>query len=161
MKSFPAVIVDDFFEDPDSIVEIASSLTYKPQEEGVWPGVRSNLLSDSEDVKILRLFHYMGNRIFDLFGNKPKHWGVYTMFQKIQPFSKNKWDKLNRGWVHYDGQDSSPVKFAGIVYLNKNADRDTGTSVYKAKNGIHTCEQHEADQKMKLYNWLKDLFVLF
>ena len=95
MKSFPAVIVDDFFEDPDSIVEIASSLTYKPQEEGVWPGVRSNLLSDSEDVKILRLFHYMGNRIFDLFGNKPKHWGVYTMFQKIQPFSENKWDKLS------------------------------------------------------------------
>ena len=43
MKSFPAVIVDDFFEDPDAIVEIASSLTYKPQEEGIWPGVRSNL----------------------------------------------------------------------------------------------------------------------
>ena len=49
MKSFPAVIIDDFFEDPDAIVEIASSLTYKPQEEGVWPGVRSNLLSNIDD----------------------------------------------------------------------------------------------------------------
>ena len=151
MKSFPAVIVDDFFEDPDAIVEIASSFTYKPQEEGVWPGVRSNLLSDSEDVKILRLFHYIGNRLFDLFGNKPKHWGVYTMFQKIQPFSKNKWDKLNRGWVHYDGDHSSPIKFGGIIYLNKNADKDTGTSIYKSKNGFHTYEQHEIDQKKKLY----------
>jgi len=152
MKSFPAIIVDDFFENPDAIVEMASSLTYTPQEEGIWPGVRTDLLSDINDVNIIRLFHYIGQKIFDLFGNNPANWGMYTTFQKIQPFSENKWDKLNRGWVHFDGMYQSPVKFGGIIYLNKNADKDTGTSIYKTKNGFHTYEDHEIDQKKKLYS---------
>ena len=152
MKSFPAVIVDDFFEDPDAIVEIASSLTYKPQEGGAWPGVRSNLLSNIDDLKILRLFNYMGNKILSIFQQNPNKWRIILQFQKIQPFSQNKWDRVNRGWVHSDGDECSGVKFGGIIYLNKNADRDTGTSLYKSKNGIYTSETPEIEQKLKLYS---------
>ena len=154
MKSFPAVIVDDFFDDPDYIRNLGSVLPYHPPTGGitVWPGKRTDLISDIEDERFIRLFHYTGKKILSIFQpSNPLTWQIILQFQKIQPYSENKWDRVNRGWVHHDGTGGTNVKFGGIIYLNKNADKDTGTSVYKMKNGIHTCEDHEVEQKSKLY----------
>ena len=93
----------------------------------------------------------MGNKILSIFQQNPNKWRIILQFQKIQPFSQNKWDRVNRGRVHSDGDECSGVKFGGIIYLNKNVDKDTGTSIYKSKNGFHTYEPHEIDQKKKLY----------
>ena len=68
-------------------------------------------------------------------------------FQKIQPFTDDKWDKKNRGWIHQD----IDTWFGGIVYLTKDPEPDTGTSIYKAKNGYTLQYRDEIGLKEKLY----------
>ena len=68
---------------------------------------------------------------------------MQTHFQKIKPFSKDKYHQLNRGWIHQD----IDTHFGGIVYLNKDTEPDTGTSIYKAKNGF--AMQYKEEIKMK------------
>ena len=41
---YPNLIVDNFFEDPDSIVDLSTNLQYSPSDDGRWPGLRSNYL---------------------------------------------------------------------------------------------------------------------
>ena len=48
------------------------------------------------------------------------------------PFCEDKYDNKNRGWIHQD----IDTWFGGIVYLTKNPEPDTGTSVYKVKKGF-------------------------
>ena len=142
---FPVTIIDDFFPDPDSIVEMASSTyPYEPDPTGKWPGVRSKQLHTLDT----RLFSYIGRRIFSVFGSVPPEWRLSASFQKIKPFSENKWDRRNRGWVHNDGPS---MFFGGIIYLNKNADKDTGTSIYKAKRGFALPLDPEEQIKRDLY----------
>ena len=68
---------------------------------------------------------------------------MQTHFQKIKPFSKEQYDPLNRGWVHQD----IDTYFGGIVYLTKDPDPDTGTSIYKTNTGYAL--QYEKEIKMK------------
>ena len=138
--TYPITIVDDFFEDPDAIVEMANALKYYPPDRGNWPGVRTKQLHVVEE----RFFNYFGEKVHLLFhDSKPEYWNMQTHFQKIEPFSEDQYDPLNRGWVHQD-HDSW---FGGIVYLTKNPDPDTGTSIYKVKNGYSF--QYEQELKMK------------
>ena len=48
---FPALIYDDFFENPDLVVDLANSLEYKPGD-GAWPG------ADSTCAQPFSLSHY-------------------------------------------------------------------------------------------------------
>ena len=41
---YPNLIVDNFFEDPDSIVDLSKNLQYSSSDDGRWPGIRSNYL---------------------------------------------------------------------------------------------------------------------
>ena len=41
---YPNLIVDNFFEDPDSIVDLSKNLQYSSSDDGRWPGLRSNYL---------------------------------------------------------------------------------------------------------------------
>ena len=41
---YPNLIVDNFFEDPDSIVDLSTNIQYAPSDDGRWPGLRSNYL---------------------------------------------------------------------------------------------------------------------
>ena len=56
-------------------------------------------------------------------------------FQKIKPFHKDKDHWANKGFIHLDGNSL----LAGLVYLNKNPDPDSGTSFFrvKRKSNIH------------------------
>ena len=141
MKSYPITIVDNFFEDPDAIRELGLLADYSKKNER-WPGRRSAV----HDIN-KRLFYYFGVKVFSLFGEQPISWTMELDFQKINPFSEDKWDKRNRGWVHADRIS----RFGGIVYLNKNPDRDTGTSIYKSKDGTFFSYDHEDDIMRKLY----------
>ena len=142
MKSYPITIVDDFFEDPDAIRKLGLLADYSIQNER-WPGRRSSVYDINK-----RLFYHFGFKVFSLFGKKaPTSWTMELHFQKINPFSKDKWDKRNRGWVHSD----RIAGFGGIVYLNKNPDKDTGTSIYKSKDGTFFSYNHEGDIMRKLY----------
>ena len=141
---YPITIVDDFFEDPDAIVEMANGLKYYPPDTGNWPGMRTKQLHLVED----RFFNYLGEKIHLLFhDNSPGYWNMQTHFQKITPFCEDKYHQLNRGWIHQD----IDTHFGGIVYLNKDTEPDTGTSIYKAKKGFALQYKEEIGMKEALY----------
>ncbi len=101
-------------------------------------------------------------------------------FQKIKPFNKKQINHvLNKGLVHQD----SGVLLAGVVYLNKKPDLNSGTSIYMStkkrskeydeklgskKKEIYKVDQNKLTKKeiaryeklIKDCNSIKDCFVL-
>jgi hypothetical protein len=131
---YPITIIDNFFRDPDAVVDLAKSLEYH-QNDGAWPGSRTKLLSTINQETEL-LFHYFGSRVHSLFyETPPDFWEIDVRFQKIDPYHDEKYNKKNRGWIHRDDH----ANFGGIIYLTKDPEKDTGTSIYKPKNEF-TCQ---------------------
>tara|TARA_R110000803_G_scaffold164758_2_gene228413 strand:+ start:7067 stop:7756 length:690 start_codon:yes stop_codon:yes gene_type:complete len=141
---FPNLSINNFFEDPDNILKLADTIDYFPSHTGSYPGVRSRPLHliDPE------LFHKFTNAIFANFYNYGTDikYNALVNFHKITPFSKNKKDIRNQGWIHYD-----PAVLAGLVYLNKQADLDTGTSLYVPKGELKHDWSKGEDLKVNLY----------
>ena len=123
---------------------MANGLKYYPPDTGNWPGMRTKQLHLVED----RFFNYFGEKIHLLFhDSSPEYWNMQTHFQKIKPFHEDKYHPLNRGWVHQD----IDTHFGGIVYLNKDTEPDTGTSIYKAKKGFALQYKEEIQMKEAHY----------
>ena len=138
--TYPITIVDNFFEDPDGIVEQAMELRYYTPNSGNWPGTRTKSLH----VEQPRFFSHFGQKLHLLhYESAPEYWNLQCHYQLIHPFAEDKYSKKNRGWVHQDHD----AWFGGIVYLTKNPEPDTGTSIYKVKNGYSF--QYEQELKMK------------
>ena len=133
---YPLVIKDNFFSDPDSILELCNQFDCNRSHVN-FPGLRTNYLSNTNK----KLFLSIANRIFALIHDSlPSHYKMDIEFQKIDPFVKDdKWDKKNRGWVHKDC-----CLFGGVIYLDKNPDKDAGTSIYKSKDGFDVPSTYES-----------------
>ena len=123
---YPNLVVDNFFDDPDKLVDLSEKLDYKSTPDGTWPGMRSNNLHLIDD----RLFDFICKKISHLFYPSCESWNYRITFQKVEPFSKEQYDKKNCGWCHTD-----KCNFGGVIFLTKNPDDNTGVSVYKPKNG--------------------------
>ena len=142
--TYPITIVDDFFEDPDGIVEMANELKYYTPNTGNWPGQRTKNLHVEEP----RFFTHFGSKLHLLFYETvPEYWNLQCHFQMIHPFCDDKNSKKNRGWIHKD----IDTWFGGIVYLKKDPEPNTGTSVYKVKRGFSHQYAEEIQQKEALY----------
>jgi len=132
--SYPLIIKDNFFPDPDAIVKASNKLQYYSSENN-WPGLRTKPLNEVNP----KLFAYTGQKIFHLLHDRiPETYAMMMGFQKIKSFIEgDKWNRKNRGWIHKDY-----CLFGGIIYLDKNPDKDAGTGVYKSKDGydVHTDE---------------------
>ena len=142
---FPAVIFDDFFENPDLVVELADSLDYE-MGDGAWPGVRTEELgkikglkffADSVTDKVLRMFY------------PDKQFSYYAklVFQKVKGFHEDQFHVKNRGWIHKD----SGRAIGGIIYLDKEPQEETGTSLYKNKQLIFPHSPEEDSMKRRWY----------
>ena len=126
-KNFPVTVVDNFFSNPDKVVKFAESLTYI-QSKGYYPGKRSALLHkvnydffSNTILKVLSLF-------FDLKTTPLSFNDTAMQFQKIQPFNKKEKNHiLNKGLIHQDTNNT----LAGVIYLNKKPDLNSGTSIYQ------------------------------
>ena len=95
--TYPITIVDNFFEEPDAIVELAEGLKFYNPNTGNWPGTRTKSLH----VEDARFFNYFGMKVHSLFHDYvPEYWNLQCHFQKIMPFCDDKYDKKNRGWIH-------------------------------------------------------------
>jgi len=136
------VCVDNFFKNPDKIVEFANKLEYYPDKKGAWPGVRSASLHEIDlDLntsivsKIFRA-HYPGS-------NNQISWdSSIVCFAKTKSYG----DKiLNEGWIHID----YPSVIAGLVYLTPNADLNGGTNVYQLKKEFKNVHSDYVKQKQK------------
>tara|TARA_Y100001973_G_C5103838_1_gene284090 strand:+ start:65 stop:688 length:624 start_codon:yes stop_codon:yes gene_type:complete len=144
MIKYPIIVVDDFFEDPDSILDLSTSVDY-PINLSDWPGKRSPSLYDIDP----KFYDYFKKKVFTAFGLEPISSSLRAGFQKIIPYSKDKWNLKNCGWVHKD--EGNDILFGGIVYLSKNPEKDTGTSIYKSKKGYSYFNSEEDYMKKKLY----------
>ena len=141
--SYPLIIKDDFFEDPDYISRMTKEINYSFSENN-YPGVRSSI-----DKINFKLFLYITQKIFLLLHDElPSTYNINVFFQKIKPFVEgDKWDKKNCGWVHKDN-----CLFGGIIYLDKDPDKDAGTSIYKSIDGfpVHTQESMYAKELLHI-----------
>lgn len=133
-RHFPVIIVDNFFDDPDAIKEIANSVEYTPASDGRWPGARSLEISKLEPV----LWQFLFNKFFSIWYSEKElnklTYRVNAYFQKITPFCSNPDSVLNTGWVHVDGPEDAMG--AGVIYLEPEADTSCGTGIYQDPYGI-------------------------
>ena len=134
MMLFPSLCVDNFYDDPYSIVEYAKTLQYYGHR-GNYPGERSDsiheLNPDFFDLTCMRLFSLFYN-----FNNENVEWNISMYFQRIYPYSENKDDVLNSGWCHLDDKSV----FAGVIYLNEFTNIDAGTVLVKPKKCINNSD---------------------
>lgn len=124
MHTIPVTILDNFFDDPDSIRNWALKQEYFPAEDGQWPGVRTKPLHEIN----LELNEVLCYRFFNLFfdlRSDPVRWTVDARFQ-IANSSQGK------GWVHTDND----CRMTAIIYLTPNPNPLSGTSIYKRKNSV-------------------------
>lgn len=142
---YPLVILDNFYDDPDSIVDIANSIEYSPSEDGRWPGVRSKPMWEVDRD----LYVYTAEKILYLFNKDlPQYWEFEMEFQKTSPYSEDQYHSKNKGWIH---PDKGVTYFGGVIFLNKNPDKDTGLSIYKEKRGYSIQNEQEMLVKEKHY----------
>lgn len=117
----PTIVVDDFFEDPDSVRKFALSLEY-PENQNNYPGVRTESLHNIDYEFTKNVINKAMAAFFDPKLEKGYYWEMGLHFQKID-------QKFVDGWVHKD-----PAKMTIIIYLNKDAHANAGTSIYRAKD---------------------------
>jgi hypothetical protein len=142
---FPALCVDDFYQNPDEIRKFALSQNFESDPEGRWPGKRTKELHELD----MNLFHGFCKRLFSIYFdlNSPITWHVATQFQLIEPMSDDPNSKKNSGWIHCDGT----TVFSGIIYLTPNIDKTLGTSIYKLKDGCEVDQESHINAKVKFY----------
>jgi hypothetical protein len=136
---FPTTCIDNFFDNPKAVRELACSLEYAADPEGTWPGTRTKPLHEVAP----EYNNFFNDKLLSIFYDFRKHqvnWEVTSFFQIIEAYDKE--EKLNVGWVHKD--DSAVL--AGVVYLNEDADLASGTSLFSPKymgaTPINTVEKH-------------------
>jgi hypothetical protein len=118
---FPTMCVDNFFDDPKSVRELACSLEYYPEPNGIWPGKRTKPLHEVAS----KYNNFFNSKLFNLiydFKKQELSWEVDSYFQLIEPYGNN--PNTNVGWVHKDNNSI----LAGVVYLNENPEISSGTS---------------------------------
>ena len=120
MILFPTLVVDDFLEDPDYVLCLATNAEYNDPDHTNYPGVASKkkiyeLDQELFDTILQKIFGYY----WDL--NNPVKFRVDMEFQKIE--------KNGQGIIHLDTTYGALA--AGVIYLNQDIERDTGTSFYK------------------------------
>jgi hypothetical protein len=124
---FPTTCIDNFFDNPKAVRELAYSLEYSSHPAGIFPGTRTKALRE-----VAREYDDFFNRkLFSIFYDFSEHqvdWDVQSYFQRIEPYGED--EELNVGWVHRD----SATVLAGVVYLNENANLASGTSFFNPKH---------------------------
>jgi hypothetical protein len=144
-KLFPTVIVDDFLEDPDYIRNRALQMEFFPTN-GTYPGKRTTSLNEIDP----ELFDCVCKKFFAVHYDflNPVEWNLSVYFQLIEPFSDDKQNSFNHGWIH---RDYNKI-LAGILYLTPDADPDSGTSLFKPKTPEVELVEDEQSERNDLYN---------
>ena len=140
--SYPLIIKDNFFSDPDAIANIIKHVDYSVLSNN-YPGVRSKPLHEI----IPKLYGHIMQKIFHLFHDEIPQFNAKVEFQKIRPFVEgDKWHRKNLGWIHTDN-----CLFGGVIYLDRDPDKDAGTSIYKSIDGYDLQTYESILVKEELY----------
>jgi len=158
MNIFPTTSINNFFKEPDKIVEYAKKLKYKKSKTGSYPGERTENLSKIN----YELFNSTIYSILSMYYEDLESIGysdTYLGFHKIKPYSKSLKDIKNKGWIHHDG-----VALGGLIYLNKKSYPESGTNLYTPKkepveneNAIKTKLDFYKKNKINLSQYKKEM----
>jgi len=129
MRYFPISVIDNFFTYPHAVLEISKNVNYSSPAETNYPGIISSELdSDITNWVASKILH-----VFYNFKNTYLEWNATATFQKITPYkNENQYHILNRGIPH---TDSNCGQLAGVIFLDLNPSKDSGTSFYQKKKG--------------------------
>jgi hypothetical protein len=140
---FPTICVDNFFDDPQAVRDLAFSLDFSEGGKK-YPGKRTKLLHEVAP----EYFNYFCRRLMGVFYDFRKFdnisWNIFTGFQLTTPY-KNDDCVIDKGWIHRDDN----TFFAGVIYLTPEANLDTGTSIFDPK--IIGQDPINRDKKEKLF----------
>ena len=137
---FPVTIIDNFFSDPDKIVEMARSQKFYKTDEGQWPGKRTREISQWNTD----FFLFTALKILKTFYESPVESIDMSMtFQLIKPFKEDR----NKGWIHRDND----MQFGGLIYLNSTPEPDTGTTLYEENDGYSLVDRETNSVKIDHY----------
>ena len=130
---WPNTCVDNFFNEPEKIIEFANSLEYFPNLKS--PGIQSKPLHEVDH----EFFSYINTKILSILypvEYKKIHFNALSYFVKIPPNIKGD------GWVHNDGE---VFQMTSIIYLSKNI--DAGTNIYRLKKQWKRHDNNEVKHK--------------
>ena len=143
MNNIPALCIDDFYSDPDSVRELALKQEYTTPLEGNYPGKRTKRLDELDRNFFNQFCNKLLSVFFDL-DSESINYEIDTSFQLIPSVDPNPMSPKNMGWVHYDEN----VIFAGVIFLTPKIDLNCGTSIFKLVN----------KEKLDLSNAKKDFY---
>jgi len=116
---FPTIVIDNFYEDPDLIREFALDQEFFKGNRGSWPGLRTKLLHELDT----NMFKFVSRKLmFTL-----REYGIRD-YEEIQIGFQLIDESYGRGWVH---DDDPKLHVAGVVYLNKDAGENCGTTIFE------------------------------
>tara|TARA_B100000953_G_C17929678_1_gene393474 strand:+ start:50 stop:844 length:795 start_codon:yes stop_codon:yes gene_type:complete len=157
VENFYPIVVDDFFDDPEILINYGKSLSKKAAHNGHWPGMRTDELWKIDEELHNAILTKIMSCYFNL-DHREITWKNSGMnFQEIPRYSEIKNDVKNKGWIHRDSYtEDSPYELAGLIYLTPKIDPDSGTSLFKLKDsvvesGLNIFETFNQDQANMLY----------
>lgn len=143
LNNLSYVVIDDVFEDPDKILEIAKKYTFYSSNEPnpmnargeQWKGYRSDLILMQHKGKCCQPII---EKILDSYFNTSMSQVELSISDRFMFHYIPKEFALKKGetWEHIDGSDL----FAGVLYLDKNPKKNTGTILF------------DGDKKVKVEN---------
>jgi hypothetical protein len=131
MTSVPITIINNFFDNPFSVKNWASTLEYNSSLSNQWPGERTKCLSEIN----YRFYSYVNRKVLSLFFEDYNSidYKCTLYFQKLNKYN-------GTGWIHQD-----PNLYTFIIYLSDNNNLNCGTSLYKLKNNRYYRFENEQE----------------
>jgi len=121
---WPTLIVDNFFDDPQRIINFSKQFKYESAIGGEWPGTRTGRIGKLDP----EFFNWCTRKILMLLfpmNVEQIKWKADQHFHRIPYKTYGK-----QGWIHRD-QGS---EFTVIIYLSNHL--KSGTGLYKAKHFV-------------------------
>ena len=150
-QDYNTLCVDNFFNNTDLILDFVDTLKFKKSDDGRWPGERTEFLHDIDKELSQLIVCKILNNVYDLSATKISWQDSQLQFQKIKPYSKKEYSYKNKGWIHQDGDD---YDLAGLIYLTKGADLNSGTSLFKIKDSKKSIDDLDSYERQNLKNKL-------
>lgn len=120
----PQLIVDNFFEMPQTLRDWTMAQEFFKGERGSWPGIRTKLLDE------------LNTELVDLL--KSKLLALYPQFDDFSDIDCSLQvigEEWGQGWVH---DDNSVHVLAGIVFLTPYPKPDSGNTTYMQQDDVST-----------------------
>lgn len=130
MNLYPITVVQNFYDDPDTIRDFALKQNYtycheRKNFEFVYPGGRTKDIVDLDPTlhatickKLISIFHNTEHDVM--------RWALSTNFQSVT-------EEYGEGIIHTD----SGTIFAGVLFLSPDAPLNSGTTLFKQSNDFN------------------------